>query len=74
MREIPEGLIQEVRLNNSTSHTFGAAHNQSMSDSNLFAGANVPETDFSLGRSVRHSLFGDGGILNFEGAGAQARV
>jgi DNA helicase-2/ATP-dependent DNA helicase PcrA len=34
----------------------------------------VPETDFSLGQSVRHSLFGDGVILNFEGAGAQARV
>ncbi|MDO9321759.1 MAG: DNA helicase II, partial [Pseudomonas sp.] len=74
VREIPDGLIQEVRLNNSVSRPFGAARNQSMSDSNLFAGANVPETDFSLGQSVRHSLFGDGVILNFEGAGAQARV
>ncbi|MND06677.1 DNA helicase II [compost metagenome] len=40
----------------------------------MFAGSQVPETDFSLGQSVRHSLFGDGVILNFEGAGAQARV
>ena len=45
-----------------------------MSNSNLFAGAEVPETGFSLGQSVRHSLFGEGVILNFEGTGAQARV
>ncbi|MNO04882.1 DNA helicase II [compost metagenome] len=34
----------------------------------------MPETPFSLGQRVQHSLFGEGTILNFEGAGAQARV
>ena len=29
---------------------------------------------FSLGQRVRHALFGEGTILNFEGAGAHARV
>ena len=40
----------------------------------LFDGAGVPETPFNLGQRVRHSLFGEGTILNFEGSGAQARV
>ena len=74
VREIPDGLIQEVRLSNSVSRPFAGTRNQSMSNSNLFAGAEVPETGFCLGQNVRHSLFGEGVILNFEGAGAQARV
>ena len=72
VREIPDGLIQEVRLSNSVSRPFAGTRNQSMSNSNLFAGAEVPETGFSLGQTVRHSLFGEGVILNFEGAGAAA--
>ena len=40
----------------------------------MFAGSQVPETPFSLGQPVRHALFGEGVILNFEGSGAQARV
>ncbi len=42
--------------------------------STLFAGAEVPQTGFSLGQRVRHALFGEGVILNFEGSGAHARV
>ena len=38
------------------------------------ANAEVPDTGFRLGQHVRHALFGDGVILNFEGSGAQARV
>jgi len=71
VREIPPALIQEVRLNNTVSRTFAG---RSMSGASLFAGADVPETPFALGQRVRHSLFGEGTILNFEGAGAQARV
>ncbi|MGE4476048.1 MAG: 3'-5' exonuclease, partial [Stutzerimonas sp.] len=71
VREIPPALIQEVRLNNTVSRTFAG---RSMSGASLFAGAGVPETPFALGQRVRHSLFGEGTILNFEGAGAQARV
>jgi len=71
VREIPTPLIQEVRLSNSVSRPMS---NSSMSGSSLFAGSAVPETPFSLGQRVSHSLFGEGTILNFEGAGAQARV
>jgi DNA helicase-2/ATP-dependent DNA helicase PcrA len=72
VREVPKGLIQEVRLSNSVSRPFGG--NQSMSGSSLFSGSEIPETGFVLGQAVRHSIFGEGVILNFEGSGAQARV
>ncbi|MFK0312294.1 DNA helicase II [Pseudomonas sp. NPDC090233] len=72
VREIPAGLVQEVRLSNSVSRPFGGA--KSASTSNLFANANIPQTAFNLGQRVQHSVFGEGVILNFEGSGAQARV
>ncbi|MGH8354239.1 MAG: 3'-5' exonuclease, partial [Pseudomonas sp.] len=72
VREIPPTLIQEVRLSNSVSRPFGGQ--RGMSTSNIFAGAAVPDTQFSLGQRVQHALFGEGVILNFEGAGPQARV
>ena len=71
VREIPPALIQEVRLSGSVSRPFGGAPR---SGSPSFAGVGVPETPFSLGQRVRHALFGEGTILNFEGAGAHARV
>lgn len=72
VREIPAGLIQEVRLSNSVSRPFGGA--QKMNNSSLFANEGIPQTEFSLGQRVQHAVFGEGVILNFEGAGAQARV
>ncbi|RRV25371.1 DNA helicase II [Pseudomonas sp. o96-267] len=71
VREIPAPLIQEVRLSNSVSRPVSTS---SMGGGSLFAGSAVPQTPFSLGQRVHHSLFGEGTILNFEGAGAQARV
>ena len=71
VREIPAGLVQEVRLSNSVSRPYGGS---TTSTASLFACAEVPQTGFSLGQRVRHALFGEGVILNFEGSGAQARV
>ncbi|MCE1116668.1 MULTISPECIES: DNA helicase II [Pseudomonas] len=71
VREIPAGLVQEVRLSNSVSRPFGGAKAPA---SNLFANANIPQTAFNLGQRVQHAVFGEGVILNFEGSGAQARV
>ena len=71
VREIPPGLVQEVRLSNSVSRPFG---NTQAKTSSLFANASIPQTAFSLGQRVSHSVFGEGVILNFEGSGPQARV
>ena len=73
VREIPPQLIQEVRLSNTVSRPYpGSSHNTN--NASLFSGSAVPDTPFSLGQRVQHSLFGEGTILNFEGSGAQARV
>ncbi len=72
VREIPSALIHEVRLSNSLSRPYGGGRN--MAGSSMFAGAEVPDTGFSLGQRVHHPLFGEGVILNFEGSAAQARV
>jgi len=71
IRELPPALISEVRLSNTVSRSFNT---RGMGGGSLFDGANVPDTPFNLGQRVRHSLFGEGTILNFEGSGAQARV
>ena len=68
VREVPDGLIQEVRLSNAVKQPFAGSR------PSPFAQAPVPETTFSLGQPVRHALFGDGVILNYEGSGAHARV
>ena len=70
VREIPAALIQEVRLSNSVSRPVSTT----MGGTNLFTGSAIPQTPFTLGQRVRHSLFGEGTILNFEGSAAQARV
>ena len=72
VREIPAEFLQEVRMNNSVSRPYQST--RQTQSSNLFNGENVPETEFKLGQLVQHTVFGEGVILNFEGAGAQARV
>ncbi len=73
VREVPPALIQEVRLSNSVSRPYGNS-NRGANTGSMFANAEVPDTEFRLGQAVKHALFGEGVILNFEGAGAQARV
>lgn len=71
VREIPASLVREVRLGNTVSRPMAGSATRTPS---MFSGAEVPETGFTLGQRVQHALFGEGTILNFEGAGAQARV
>ncbi|MCP1619571.1 ATP-dependent DNA helicase UvrD [Pseudomonas sp. SLBN-26] len=71
VREIPASLVREVRLGNTVSRPMAGSASRTPS---MFSGAEVPETGFTLGQRVQHALFGEGTILNFEGAGAQARV
>jgi DNA helicase-2/ATP-dependent DNA helicase PcrA len=59
-------VVEEVRLHNSISRptTYAAVRN---SDEGT-------DTGFQLGQQVRHNVYGDGIILNFEGNGPRARV
>ena len=63
IREIPPGLLQEVRLHSTVSRPVSS-----------ILQAQVPDTGLSLGQRVYHQLFGEGIVLNFEGRGASARV
>ena len=62
IREIPAELVQAVRIQGQSSHSSHGS------------GSSVPDAPFTLGQAVRHPVFGEGVVLNFEGAGAQARV
>lgn len=67
VREIPPGLLQEVRLSGTVSQPFGG-------HSRLLTQPQSMESGFALGQRVIHPLFGEGVVLSFEGTGAQARV
>ena len=74
IREIPEELLEEVRLKTQFSRPVSfnrAAKNQSSID---FSGTEVPDTGLALGQRVLHSIFGEGVVLSYEGQGANARV
>ncbi len=70
VKEIPEDLVQEVRLSNvvtkpadSSSRAGGKFHDSAVEGTNL-----------KLGQRVKHNKFGEGIVLNYEGTGKQARV
>jgi len=64
--DIPKQVIEEVRLQNSIARptTYAAALNTDEGS----------DTGFQLGQQVRHNVYGEGVILNFEGNGPRARV
>jgi len=65
VREIPPGLIEEVRPRVQVSRPLAVGRFR----------AEEPEVaGVRLGARVRHGKFGDGVILNLEGSGAHARV
>ncbi len=65
VREIPNQLIQEVRLRGSvTQPKFSKIQDNEAQDAN----------GFYLGQRVFHAKFGEGIVLNFEGQGSHARV
>ena len=66
IREIPQELMQEVRLNTTISRPVGFSPSYQDYD--------IPDTGISLGQQVSHSIFGVGTVLNFEGHGPSARV
>ncbi len=66
LREIPAGLIEEVRARPQVARPYAAAGG-SLADAQA-------DTGFSLGQRVAHPKFGEGVVLNAEGQGSGARV
>jgi DNA helicase-2/ATP-dependent DNA helicase PcrA len=65
VREIPEDLVEEVRPRVQVSRPLAVGR---------FRSEEADSAGVRLGARVRHGKFGDGVVLNVEGAGAQARV
>ncbi|MEE8118909.1 MAG: DNA helicase II [Gammaproteobacteria bacterium] len=71
LREIPAELVHEVRPRVQISRPVSVSSRRSVPSA---AAADVAPPGFKLGAQVSHPRFGEGVILNYEGAGAQARV
>lgn len=70
VKEIPADCIEEVRLKTAISRPVSfqrAAVRQEFSDSG-------EDTGFKLGQRVRHAIFGEGVVLQFEGSGPNAVI
>jgi DNA helicase-2/ATP-dependent DNA helicase PcrA len=65
VREIPEALLEEVRPRVQVSRPLAVGR---------FRAEEAEESGVRLGARVRHGKFGEGVVLNVEGAGAHARV
>lgn len=69
IRELPEHCLDEVRMKAQVSRPSSAGR-----FSQTAVKENFNETGFSLGARVKHPIFGEGTIINFEGSGPQSRV
>jgi DNA helicase II / ATP-dependent DNA helicase PcrA len=74
--ELPEDLVEEVRPRIQTTRPMlGSAYRPAQPAGQFRAPREEPAAPgIKLGARVRHGRFGDGVILNLEGAGPQARV
>jgi len=65
VREIPDKLVNEVRLRSTIARPVDFGLQQQMA---------IEDAGLSIGQRVLHPMFGEGSILNAEGGGAQTRV
>ena len=64
LKEIPSELVQEVRQRRQVNAPA----------SKLRYGSELEAAEFGLGQQVVHAKFGEGVVLNYEGAGQSARI
>ncbi|EAS41243.1 DNA helicase II [Photobacterium profundum] len=69
IREIPTEFVEEVRMKAQVSRPASSGR-----FSQTQVNDNFNQTGFNLGQRVKHTKFGEGTIINFEGSGAQSRV
>ncbi|WP_371187946.1 DNA helicase II [Thalassotalea maritima] len=69
LKEIPDQYLDEIRMRNQVTKPKTTGRFSNTISLDTFA-----DTGFKLGQRVQHAKFGEGVVLNFEGAGKQARV
>ncbi|MGB6307086.1 MAG: DNA helicase II [Steroidobacteraceae bacterium] len=66
INELPAELVEEIRPRLQVSRPVFVKHSSSLEE--------PPAPNMRMGSRVRHSKFGDGVVLNFEGNGPHARI
>ena len=77
IREIPQELIQEVRLKNSVSRPLTAKRQggfNTPAQPDFIKQEQSASVPYDLGNRVYHEMFGEGTVLQFEGQGPGLRV
>lgn len=73
LRELPEALLEEVRLRGQVSRPVTAARG-GLTQQHIDADETADVPALQVGQRVEHPVFGEGIILGAEGSGARARV
>nr|CDQ34424.1 DNA helicase II [Virgibacillus halodenitrificans] len=73
LHELPESLLEEVRLRGQVSRPVSTRPNRGLSQQQSVS-SDDDQPSLSLGQRVSHPVFGEGVIINAEGEGARARV
>src|SRR5690606_40415759 len=74
VKEIPEECIQEVRLKAAVTRPVSLQRPATQKSNRQPMYDTGEGTGFRLGQRVRHGLFGEGVILQFEGSGPNAVI
>ena len=75
IREMPEDCLEEVRLRSQVARPVSLQRpDYQAQNQRIMQGHQVPQTNISMGDRVRHPIFGEGLVINYEGQGPQARV
>ncbi|WP_417552712.1 DNA helicase II [Marinomonas fungiae] len=79
IREIPQECLEEVRLRSQVARPVSMLRPDysatlQRQNQNILQGHTVPDTNVSMGDRVKHPIFGEGLVVNYEGQGPQARV
>ncbi|MEZ5558524.1 MAG: DNA helicase II [Pseudomonadales bacterium] len=74
LQELPEQLVQEVRLGGSVQRPYGQRAGAAGRSSGHGSFAVDEGSGLRMGQHVRHGKFGEGVVVHVEGAGDRARV
>lgn len=80
IKEIPAECLEEVRLRSQVSRPVSldrpdySLEKMKLKNSSVLNQHKVPEVSVNMGDRVKHPVFGEGLVINYEGQGPQARV
>ncbi|MEO9654177.1 DNA helicase II [Marinomonas sp.] len=80
IKEIPPETMEEVRLRSQVSRPVSLqrpdfqTEKSRLRNSQVLNAYQAPEVNVSMGDRVKHPVFGEGLVINYEGQGPQARV